>query len=82
MPNRALHVRAAWDDEAQVWYVAESDLPGLNAEGETLEQLHRKLQTLIPELVVLNRHLIDWAPDGDLPIHVMAERSETLRIPS
>lgn len=82
MPRREFEIRAAWDDEAGVWYIAASDLPGLAAEGATLEALRDKLATLIPELVELNKHLIDWNRDGDFPVHFTAERMETFRIPS
>jgi predicted RNase H-like HicB family nuclease len=82
VPRKEFEIRAVWDDEAGVWYIAESDLPGLAAEGATLEALHDKLATLIPELVELNKHLIDWEPDGDFPVHFTAERTETFHIPS
>lgn len=80
MPHGKLEIRAAWDDEARVWYIAESDLPGLAAEGATVEDLRDKLLVLIPELVRLNKHLIELKPDSDLPVHFMAERMETFRV--
>lgn len=80
MPHGEFMIRAHWDEEAKVWFVAESDIPGLSAEGETVEILYSKLCERIPELVALNRHLIDWEPDGDLPIHLMAERMDKVRV--
>ncbi len=53
-------------------------VPGLAAEGETLEALVAKLHVLVPELLQLNRHLIESDPTDGLPIHVMAERIETV----
>lgn len=44
-------VRAEWDAEAKVWYVAESSLFGLNAEGDTLEELAEKLPGMIQDLL-------------------------------
>ena len=82
MSAKGFRIRAQWDDEAKVWYIAESDLPGLAAEGDTLEELREKLGTLIPELAQLNRHLIDWQPDGDVPVHFVAERTERFRVAS
>lgn len=44
-------VRAAWDAEAAVWFVEESDIAGLNAEAPTLEELRDKLPGLIADLI-------------------------------
>jgi hypothetical protein len=79
MANKSFEVHACWDDEARVWYVSESDVPGLSAEAETTEELLAKLRVIIPELVMMNSHLIDFEPGADLPIHLMAERLENLR---
>jgi predicted RNase H-like HicB family nuclease len=48
--ERTIVVRAAWDDEAQVWYVEDSDLHGLNLTGETVEELLSKLPAAIEDL--------------------------------
>lgn len=47
-------IRCEWDDEARVWYVAESDVPGLAVEAETPEAMLRKLEAVVPELLALN----------------------------
>ena len=44
-------VRATWDEEAKVWFVEESDIPGLATEAETLEALRRKIPALIQDLL-------------------------------
>ena len=44
-------VRVAWDEEAKVWYVEDSDIPGLAAEAETLEELRRKVPVIIQDLL-------------------------------
>lgn len=44
----------AYDEEAQVWFVNDSDVPGLNAEAESQEELRLKLLAMIPELLELN----------------------------
>jgi predicted RNase H-like HicB family nuclease len=44
-------VRAAWDDEAGVWYVEESDIPGLATESETLDGLRQRIRDIIPDLL-------------------------------
>lgn len=49
--RRHVVVRAAWDDEAQVWYVEETDVPGLATEAATLEALRRKIPVIIQDLL-------------------------------
>ena len=44
-------VHCAWDDEAQVWYVAHSTVPGLATEAAEPGALLQKLRVLIPELL-------------------------------
>ena len=48
----------SWDGEANVWYVSETDFPGLAAEAETLQELVRKIRQLVPDLCDANRHLV------------------------
>jgi predicted RNase H-like HicB family nuclease len=44
-------VRVAWDDEAKVWYVEESDISGLAAEADSVEELRRKVPVIIQDLL-------------------------------
>ena len=48
----------AWDEEAAVWYVSETDFPGLAAEAGTQQRLVKKIRDLVPELCDANRHLV------------------------
>lgn len=43
-------VRAAWDSEAQVWYIESSDIQGLATEADTLDELRRKIPIIIQDL--------------------------------
>ena len=47
-----------WDEEAGVWYVSETDFPGLAAEAGTRQDLTRKVRQLMPDLRDANRHLM------------------------
>lgn len=47
-------VNCQWDSDAGVWYVADTDVPGLATEAETIEKLERKLLVMVPELLELN----------------------------
>lgn len=49
--RRHVVVRAAWDDEARVWYVQDSDVPGLSTEADTLEELRCKIPVIIQDLL-------------------------------
>ena len=49
--TRSINVKASHDAEAGVWYVEESDLFGLNAEADTLEELVDKLPAVISDLL-------------------------------
>jgi predicted RNase H-like HicB family nuclease len=44
-------VRAAWDNEAKVWYVEASDISGLVTESETLEGLRQRIRDILPDLL-------------------------------
>lgn len=80
MSKRAFHVTACWDDEAKVWYVDETDVPGLATEAPTVEKLIERIMAVFPELIAANRHLINDAHDVDLPLSVMAKRLERVRV--
>lgn len=47
-------VNAEWDPEAEVWYVSESNVPGLVTEASTIDELLRKLKVMVPEMLELN----------------------------
>ena len=57
-------VRADYDPEARVWWVCDSDLPGLNADAETLEALVEKAGAMLPDLLEI--HEDDIADKGRL----------------
>jgi len=46
-----IKVRAEWDSEAKVWYVEDSNVPGLHIEAETREKLYEKLPGAIEDLL-------------------------------
>jgi hypothetical protein len=80
MARTPLRVRFAWDNEAAAWYVMESDIPGLNAESDTLERLLDKVRRMAPELIALNRHIIGEVPHGEMPLDWSAECQDTLAL--
>jgi Domain of unknown function (DUF1902) len=65
---RLVVVTAAYDDEARVWYVEESNIPGLRTEAPSIEDLRVKLPGLVEDLIEANG--LDF--HGDVPIEVIA----------
>jgi len=53
MPSM-IKVQAAWDDEAKVWFVEQSDVFGVNAEAATLQELRDKLPNVIADVLADN----------------------------
>lgn len=43
-----------WDADASVWYVSESNVPGLIAEAASLDEMVKKLDVLVPEMLEEN----------------------------
>lgn len=54
MSSKRYTVTCHWDKEADVWYVAETDVPGLATEAVTVEEMEDKLLRMVPELLSLN----------------------------
>lgn len=55
MEKVVLTIHLAHDEEADVWYVAESDIPGLFLEAPTPQELISRLKDAAPEMVQLNQ---------------------------
>jgi predicted RNase H-like HicB family nuclease len=47
-------IRAEYDPQAKVWWVAESDLPGLAADADTLEALAEKAGSMLADLLEIH----------------------------
>jgi hypothetical protein len=61
-------IRAAYDDEASIWYVESSTIEGLRTEANTLEALTAKLPGLVVDLIEANSLDIH----GNVPIELIA----------
>lgn len=46
-----IRVWCKWDSEAGVWYVVKSELPGIAAEAETLEELGKTVMLMAEDLM-------------------------------
>ncbi len=74
MHSKSYTVTCQWDPDAGVWYVAESDVPGLVTEASTLEQMEAKLLRMIPELLQLNEG--PSAHGAAVPFELIARKRE------
>jgi predicted RNase H-like HicB family nuclease len=64
-------VRASYDYDSKVWYVASSDLFGVHAEGATLDELRDKLPNVVRDMVEAN----EGGVTGDILIEIIAHAS-------
>lgn len=71
--SRHVVVRCAWDDEADVWFVQESDVPGLVTEADTLEALRRKLPGMIQDLLEVETAM-------DIEVDLIAYAHDRVRV--
>lgn len=67
-------VNALWDADAGVWVATSDDIAGLVTKSKTFEALLKKLRTLVPELMSLNRQM---PKSGKAFYRVVAQRSES-----
>ena len=79
--HRTVTVQAAYDQEAGVWFVEESDLRGLSAEAATFEQLAKKLPGMILDLLEENGFDGDGdCHSGTVPIELIARQTLQAKI--
>ena len=64
---RVAIVKAAFDEEACVWYVEHSDIEGLNVDGETFEAFRSKIADATADLLE--------GESGDVVIEIIAHAS-------
>ena len=68
------------DDEAGVWYVSDTDFPGLVAEAASEGDLLERIRELVPELYEFNRHLFDEPALETIPLRMTSSRLERIRL--
>jgi hypothetical protein len=67
------HVKATWDEEAQVWAATSDDVPGLATEADTIEDLLVKLRVMIPDLLAANGVVI---AEGQVPFQLVTQGTQ------
>ncbi len=68
-------VYVAWDSEASVWYVSESNVPGLATEAETLDIMLAKLEVMVPEMLEENGFHVT----PGVPFYLLTQRHGQLK---
>ena len=64
-----LTISCAFDPEAGVWFVANSDIPGLVTEAPSMDILDWRIRQVLPELIADNRHALPSADELAIQIH-------------
>ena len=68
------------DNEAGVWYVSDTDVPGLVAEAVSERDLFMKIREFVPKLCEMNRYLFDQSSLETIPLRITSRRLETIRL--
>jgi Domain of unknown function (DUF1902) len=59
-----LNIHLAYDQDAKVWYIADSDIPGLCLEADNPQALIARIEASAPEMIELNKAEILAKHDG------------------
>ena len=74
--RKAFEIRAEWDDEAEVWWCSNDELP-LTTEAPTFEELVARVLEIAPEIAAENGLA---APGDEIELHVVAERVQAVPV--
>ena len=74
--QRIYTIWAKWDDEAKVWYVGQSDIPGLATEAPTTEKFVQNVTDLAGDLIALNSS----GNVDDTPVELLWSGSQKLSL--
>jgi len=78
---KAFTIHCEWDDVAKVWYVSESDVPGLVGEAPTVEEMNDLLRKRIPELLALNCPQ-NFKQEREVPWELVAKGQDSVALAS
>jgi hypothetical protein len=71
-----LVVKASYDRDAGVWYVSDSEVPGLATEASSFDALCQRVLDMVPELLELN----GWQDRGELALEIIAHTTSKVRL--
>lgn len=74
-----IRIVCAFDEDAGIWYVEESDIPGLHIEADSPEAMLGEIRRIVPELVRLNRAAAGESDDAtSMPVELLYQHRERL----
>ena len=75
-------IRADYDADAGVWWTADSDVPGLAADAETLDALAEKIGRMLPDLLEINaaQLLSPERRQGPHELRIIAHHERSFRV--
>lgn len=74
--RKSYTVKCDWDSDARVWFVSETNVPGLATESATVEAMAKKLRALIPELLAMNV----GGSEIEVPVELLWHRQELISV--
>jgi hypothetical protein len=74
--RKSYSVKCNWDADARVWFVSETNVPGLATESATVEAMTKKLRTLIPELLAMNV----GESEIEVPVELLWRKQELISV--
>lgn len=75
---KLITIECRWDADAKLWYVHESNLPGLGGEAPTRRAMNALLRERIPEMLKLNTP--ECTDHTDMPVELLMSRKEKLQL--
>lgn len=73
-------IECEWDAEAGVWYVSDSNVPGLVAEAPTQDAMKELLRERVPELVRLNMGQLLKGDECEVPMELLYKDHARIRL--
>jgi hypothetical protein len=52
--SRDISIQTFWDDDAKVWIVTSTDVPGLVIEADSWPSVIREIELVLPDLIELS----------------------------
>lgn len=74
-------VKADFDPDARVWYVTQSNVPGLAVDADTIDALERKIGPMLLDLIEI--HAGDLTAEqiaGPHRVHIVAHHEHDFRV--
>jgi len=68
-------IQVSLDSESGVYFVADSNVPGLHAEADSLDEMRDAIFELAPELLVANGVIKPRDHDYDVPLELVMRES-------